>query len=158
MRSTLLILLLSAASSQAAGWLDWSASQAQSIGKSTFQPARIGGGRVLLNTERARSYKLGVTWLTPDVIRASIRLHQLSRRLDDPSAEALATEALKRRDLVFMVDIDPDEGSGVIPLDWQALIRVVSPSVQVPPLAGTKAASLRGDPAFAGVLRRNYDY
>lgn len=140
------------------GYLSWPASQAQSIGESAYKKGRVGGifdGR-LLKTERAYNYKLAATLFSPSVIRAGARLSQLRSRLTAEQTRALVTEAEAVGGTVVMVEIDPREGSGVIPLDWEAFLQ---PEGQ--PLAavrGTNAPELRTVQALAGVLRRNYDY
>jgi hypothetical protein len=54
------------------------------------------------------------------------------------------------------VEIDPREGSGVIPNDWQAFLQPKDrPDAAV---RGTVKPELRDVKALAGVLRRNYDY
>ena len=53
-------------------WLRWPAARAQGIGKAAYVKGRVGGilDTRLLKTERSYNYKLGATWMTPDVIRA----------------------------------------------------------------------------------------
>lgn len=54
---------------------------------------------------------------------------------------------------VFLVELDPREGSGVIPRDW---------SVQLKPANGDpiegRLVDLRDSPLFQGVRPRDYDY
>jgi hypothetical protein len=58
-----------------------------------------------------------------------------------------------------MVEIDPHEGSGVIPLDWQAYL---GPYVSGKGIEGTVAGvgtpRLRDVQALAGITRRDYAY
>jgi len=49
------------------------------------------------------------------VIQATARLLQLSERLSDGQVEELVREATAAGDVVILVEIDPREGSGVIP-------------------------------------------
>jgi hypothetical protein len=109
-------------------YLKWSPQQAQTIGrsmrKSGYRKSWTFRG---LHTERASNYKLRATWLTPEVIRASARLEQIRSRLSDDATKALIAEAEAAGDTVVMVEIDPDEGSGVIPLDWQAFLQPKRP-------------------------------
>jgi hypothetical protein len=144
------------ADAQVPPWTTWAAAQAESVGKSTIVRGRIAGGRRLLNTERARSYKLAVTWLTPDVVYATTRLVQLRSRLSDTEAAAAAEQALAAGDTVMMIDLDPDEGSGVIPLEWEAFLYPRNAPERA--VAGEKAPALRDAKALAGVVPRNYDY
>ena len=139
-------------------WLSWSAAQAESVGKAAYQRGRVGGifDTRILKTERAYNYKLAATWLTPDVIRATARLAQLRSRLSDDETRALVAEAEAVGDTVVMVEIDPREGSGVIPNDWEAVLEPKDrPALGV---RGTVRSELRDVKALAGVLRRNYDY
>ena len=59
-------------------------------------------------------------------------------------------------DTIIMVEIDPREGSGVIPNDWTAFLQVKGRPERV--VRGRVEPRLRDVPALAGVLRRNYDY
>jgi hypothetical protein len=77
----------------------------------------------LLKTERAISYRLRATWVTPEVMFASGRLAQLRSRLTDKEAQELVDVARTAGDTVVIVDIDPDEGSGVIPLNWEVFLQ-----------------------------------
>lgn len=117
---------------------------------------RVGGwfDTRLLKTERSYNYKLAATWLTPDVVRATARLQQLQRRLSAPAAQQLVDQADAARQTVVIVEIDPREGSGVIPKDWLALMQYGAAE----PVTGTGTPALREVPALGGVLRRNYDY
>lgn len=56
-------------------WLTWSAARAQGIGKAAYVTGRVGGlfDTRLLKTERSYNYKLAATWMTPDVVRASVK-------------------------------------------------------------------------------------
>jgi hypothetical protein len=55
-----------------------------------------------------------------------------------------------------MVEIDPREGSGVIPNDWEAFLQ--PKGVPDAAVRGTIEPSFRDVRALGGVLRRNYDY
>jgi hypothetical protein len=68
-------------------------------------------------------------------------------------------EAEKAGDTVVMVEIDPREGSGVIPNDWAAFLQAETPDFAEPrAVRGVDTPRLREVKALAGVLRRNYDY
>jgi hypothetical protein len=102
------------------------------------------------------SSRLAATWLTPDVIRAAARFAQLRDRLSAADTRALVADAEASGGTVVMVEIDPREGSGVIPNDWQAFLQPKGrPEAAV---RGTLSPRLRDVRALAGVLRRNYDY
>jgi hypothetical protein len=110
----------------------------------------------LLKTERAISYKLEATWLTPEVMQASARLLQLRSRLTDEQAQAAVAEGEAAGDTIVLIDLDPDEGSGVIPLEWEAFLQPLGNEARA--VAGTKMPALRNVRALAGVRQRNYDY
>ena len=130
----------------------------ESIGEAAYRRGRVGGifDTRLLKTERAYNYKLAATWLTPEAIRASARLHQLRSRLSDDETRALVAEAEAVAGTVVIVDIDPREGSGVIPSDWEAFLQPKGASDRL--LRGTINRKLRDVKGLAGVLSRNYDY
>jgi hypothetical protein len=139
-------------------FLSSSARQAEAIGREMYKKGRVGGfwDTRKLKTERAYNYKLAATWMTPDAIRATARQVQLRSRLADGEAQALVKEAEAAGDTVVIVEIDPREGSGVIPNDWEAFLQPKGrPEAAV---RGTVAPRLRNVKALAGVLRRNYDY
>jgi hypothetical protein len=139
-------------------YLQWTAKQAEAIGTRAYQRGRVGGrfDTRFLKTERSYNYKLAATWLSGEAIQATARLLQLRSRLSDAEARALVTEAQAVAGTVVMIEIDPREGSGVIPGDWTALLQPQGRSEQA--VRGTPAPELRDVKALAGVLRRNYDY
>ena len=142
-------------------YLQWSAPQADTIGKSTYENGKVGSrwdGR-FLKTERAINFKIRATWFTPEVIRASARHAQLRNRLSDDETRALVREAESAGPTVVMVEIDPREGSGVIPSDWEAFLQPKGASAN--PLQGVRGVDtpdLRKLQALQGVMQRNYDY
>ncbi len=142
-------------------WLGWDAARAQAVGKAAYVQGRVGGifDTRLLKTERSYNYKLAATWLTADVIRATARTLQLAQRLSADEARALVAEAEAVEGSVVMVEIDPREGSGVIPDGWSAFLQPATPKgVEAPAVRGENRPRLRDVKALAGVLRRNYDY
>lgn len=148
-----------AVDSQGEEYFTWTAKQAESIGKSMREKGRVGAGQGLLHTERASSYKLRATWLTPEVVRATARLEQIKTRLSDERTRALVTEAETVGDTVLMVEIDPREGSGVVPIDWQAFLQPKGVKAGAPgAVTGTNTPRLRDIKALAGVAQRDYDY
>ena len=60
------------------------------------------------------------------------------------------------RGTVVIVEIDPREGSGVIPSDWEAFLQPKGSEERI--ARGAVDARLRDVKALAGVLRRNFDY
>ncbi|MEP6915674.1 MAG: hypothetical protein ABJC89_08505 [Acidobacteriota bacterium] len=139
-------------------YLRWSAKQAAEIGTEAYVRGRVGGvfDARFLKTERPFNYKLAATWLTGDVIRATARLAQLASRLSAPETNALVTEAESVAGTVIMIEIDPREGSGVIPSTWEAFLQPKGRSPDA--VRGTINPQLRDVKALSGVLRRNYDY
>lgn len=139
-------------------YLTWSAKQAEAIGANAYRRGRVGGIFDVrgLKTERSYNYKLAATWLSPEAIRATARLLQLRSRLSEADARALVAEAEAIRGTVVMVEIDPREGSGVIPRDWEAFLQPKGHPARA--VRGVVAPHLRDVKALAGVLRRNYDY
>ena len=152
------VLPLTAAQGGRDAYLSWSDKQAETVGREMYQKGRVGGvfDLRMLKTDRSYHYKLAATWLTPDAIRATARLAQLTGRLSEAETRALVKAAEAAGDTVVMVEIDPREGSGVIPNDWQAFLQPKDrPDAAV---RGTARPELREVKALAGVLRRNYDY
>ena len=139
-------------------YLNWTADEAKRIGRSMRVNGRVGGAfdfRVV-HTERSYNYKLRSTWLTTRVIQATTRLLQLTERLTDARATELLNEAVAAGDLVMMVEIDPREGSGVIPIDWSAFLGPAGSERDVVP--GTNTPSLGKLKALRGVYPRDYNY
>lgn len=142
-------------------YLTWTSNQAQQIGRRTRVNGRVGGALDfrLTHTERSFNYKLRATWLTGDVIRATARLAQLAGGLSNESAEALVRAGESAGEIVIMVEIDPNEGSGVIPLDWTALLGPEGWGPGQPAIVkGTSLPRLRDVRALSGVFDRDYDY
>lgn len=139
-------------------YLAWSAAEAERIGRSTRVNGRVGGAfdfRVA-HTERSFNYKLRATWLTKDVIQATVRLLQLSERLTESQTAELLMEATAAGDVVIMVEVDPREGSGVIPNDWSAFLGPVGNDRDA--VRGTNTPTLEKVKGLGGVYRRDYNY
>jgi hypothetical protein len=112
-----------------------------------------------LKTDRAINYKLRATWLTPDVIRATARAIQLDERLSPADTRRLIEEAETAADAVFFVEIDPNEGSGIIPLDWTAILQPRGlPRGEAGAARGVLASKLREVRALGGLFKRDYAY
>lgn len=142
-------------------YLSWSAAQAVAIGKSMRVNGRVGGifDFRVVHTERSFNFKLRATWLTPEVIRASARLEQLRRRLSPEQTRTLVAEAEATGDTVVLVEIDPREGSGIIPLDWQAYLQPKGlKTAESASVIGTNNSELREIKALAGAAERDYAY
>lgn len=142
-------------------YLSWNAAQADAIGKKMRSAGRIGGIFDFrgIHTERSYNFKLRATWLTPDVVRAVARLEQFRKRLSDDKTRRLVEEAESAGDTVILVEIDPREGSGVIPSDWQAYLQ---PKGEEPgsnnSVLGANIPDLREAKGLAGVYQRDYNY
>lgn len=139
-------------------YLHWTAQEAERIGRAMRVNGRVGGvlDLRLVHTERSYNYKLRATWLTPDVIRATARSAQIAERLTDAQTEVLVREASDAGDAVVLVEIDPREGSGIIPPDWSAFLGPVgAPESGV---AGRNEPALEAMKALQGVYRRDYNY
>jgi hypothetical protein len=141
-------------------YLSWNVTQAEKIGEQMRGNGRVGGRDFrVIHTERAINYKLRATMMTPEVIRASARLEQLRNRLTDEQTRNLVKEAETTADLVVMVELDPREGSGVIPLDWRVFLQPKGLKTgSVGAITGNKSPHLRNVKALSGVFRRDYDY
>ena len=168
---TLLFLLLTlcvsafaqqtAPASQKEEYLSWTATEATKIGRKWRVAGRVGWGHVKweLFYSGVYFYELRATLMTPEAIRAAARLEQLKRHLTDSETRELVMEAEKPDGLVAFIEINPREGSGVIPLDWQATLRPKG-SQNDSPLAipGTNSPALRHVNALTRVGPRDYLY
>jgi hypothetical protein len=140
-------------------FLEWTRQRAEEIGRSMREDGRVGGAFDLrvIRTERSYNYKLRATLMTPEVIRATARLAQLSTALTKDETVGLVREAEAAGDLVVMLEIDPREGSGVVPLDWVVLLRPKD-GTEDSAIRGTVVPRLRSVRALAGTFRRDYAY
>jgi hypothetical protein len=57
-----------------------------------------------------------------------------------------------------MVEIDPNEGSGIIPLDWESFLQPKGSTDPNLAVRGKINPDLRKLRALQGVMQRNYDY
>jgi hypothetical protein len=112
-----------------------------------------------MGQDKAFTYQVRATVFTPEVIRASARFEQITNRLSAADARKLVADAEAAGDLVMMIEIDPAEGSGVIPLDWRVFLQ---PGGFRPgsdgAVAGIKSPQLRNMKVFRGVTKRDYEY
>jgi hypothetical protein len=151
------------AQSPADNFLTWTASQAEAIGKSMRENGKAGGNGIfdtrIISTNKALNYHLRATLMTPDVIRAAARILQLKERLTNDQTKKIVKDAEEAGNLVIMIEIDPNEGSGVIPLDWRVFLQPkgLKPGSEGA-ITGLKAPHLRKMPALSGVYGRNYEY
>ena len=143
------------------GFLHWNAKQAKTVALATRVNGQVGGTfdiRVI-GTDRSYNYKLRATWMTPEVIRAVARLQQLAKALTGDETRKLVTESEAVGDVVIQVEIDPREGSGVIPNDWVALLGPrTEQGTASRAVRGISNQKLRDLPALAGGVPRDYSY
>ncbi len=142
-------------------YLSWNAERATQIGEQMRQKGNVGNSFTMrgLNTQRAINYKLRATLMTPEMIRASARLQQIRDRLTDDQTRKLVKEAEDAGDLVVMIELDPNEGSGVIPLDWRVFLQPKGARPESgSAIPGIKEQRLKNVKALSGVFRRKYDY
>ena len=140
-------------------YLRWTRQQAEGASQSMRVNGQVGGSFDLriIRTERSYNYKLRATLMTPDVIRGTARLLQLSNGLTNDQAVELVKEAETAGDLVVMFEIDPREGSGVVPLDMVVLLRPKGGDGGTA-IGGTLVPALRNIRALSGGFRRDYAY
>jgi hypothetical protein len=118
-----------------------------------------GTGRGIFNTEKSIGYKIRATWITPEVVRATARLHQIENRSSDEEIKSLVSKAEKKAGMVFMIEIVPNEGSGVVPSDWQAFLQPKRVELgKNDMVAGINTPALREELVFGGVFHRDYNY
>lgn len=143
-------------------YLTWPGDRAEALAKSTR--VKDNAGKIWwdtrgVRTERSARYTVVATWMTPEVIRATARVLQLRTGLSAEATKALVAEADRPGQTIVMIEIDPHEGSGVIPLDWQAYLGPYAGGKGVDgTIAGTGTPGLRDLRALGGVDRRNYAY
>jgi len=139
-------------------FLTWDKNTAFSIGETWLVRGRVGGffdGRIL-ETNKSYNYKLRATLMSPEAIRAAARLEQIRSRLTEDETKKLVAEA-DQEDLVILIEIDPREGSGVIPNNWRAFLQAKD-SAANESLRGEEKSSLRNYKALQSVIKRDYDY
>jgi len=139
-------------------YLSWSEKQAEAVITAMMIKGRVlGTRRGVLNTDAPQKYDVRAIWLTPEVVRASTRLIQLAERLSDQETRALVKEAEAVGVLVVLIEIDPDEGSGVVPINWDAFLQAHG----APPIAavrGSENRRLQELRVLHNVVPRNYKY
>ncbi|MEZ5308943.1 MAG: hypothetical protein R2684_17495 [Pyrinomonadaceae bacterium] len=142
-------------------YLTWNMKQVEAIGQKMRKNGKVGSRFSVrgINTERAINYKLRATLMSSEMIRASARYQQLLGRLSNEETRKLVEEAENAAELVVMVEIDPNEGSGVIPLDWRAIIQPKGlKEGEAGSITGRSVPSLKFVKALNGVFKRKYDY
>jgi hypothetical protein len=166
MRSILAILVAVATSAWVSAqpndqFLTWDKDQATSIGAAMRRVDNVGNRLSIrgLKTDRAINYKMRATWLTAEVIRATARLVQLNERLSPERTRALVDEAEAVSGTIFLVELDPNEGSGIIPDDWVAILQPKGlPAGAAGAVRGARMTKLADVRALGGVFKRDYAY
>lgn len=168
LRTLFLLLLIFLTSSSVSvaqtkeDYLTWTRQQATHIGRKWRMAGRVGWQFVRWDPPLYSGvcfYELRGTLMSPEAIRATARLEQLRRHLTDDETRALVTEAEKIDGLVVFIELNPREGSGVIPLDWQATLRPKGVKDDSPlAIGGTSTPSLRQVKTLTRVGPRDYAY
>ena len=142
-------------------YVSWSDKQTLQLGEIWREKGRIGGffDNRITSTDKAFNYKLRATLMSPELIRAAARREQLRNGLTEAEMRKLVAEAEKEKSLVLLIEIDPREGSGVIPNDWRAMLQPKGLDTESnKSIRGIKNQSLRDITTFRGVFTRDYDY
>ena len=164
--SLTLILLLCVSStsiaqqSQNEDYLSWTSKQAFNIGTKWRVAGRVGwGSRLDLFSSENCFYDVRATLMTAEAIRAAARLEQFRRHFTDAETRELVTEAEKIAGLVAVIEINPREGSGIIPLTWHAILQPKGAKEDSPlAILGINRPELRQLRALTTVAERNYNY
>lgn len=139
-------------------FLQWNAKTAQEVGEGWRVKGRVGGffDLRIRDTNNSFNYKLRATLMAPEAIKAAARMEQIHSRLTDEETKKIVSET-NRENLVVIIEIDPREGSGVIPSDWQAFLGSKEDSA-IRDVRGTVENRLRSNKALQLVSKRDYDY
>lgn len=161
----LLLVVLIAQQTTTAGqkedYLTWTKQQATKIGLKWRVAGRVGWRpvRFEITYSGVYFYELRATLMTPEAIRAAARIEQLRRHLTDDETRALVMEAEKIDGLVVFIELNPREGSGVIPLNWHTTLRPKGVKDDSPlEIGGTSTPALRHVKALTRVGPRDYAY
>ena len=156
----LLSTCISAQSNSKEAYLSWSAQQATKIRESWRVKGRVGGffDTRIISTDKSFNYKLRATLMSPEAIRATARIEQINNGLSDKETNALVAAAEKFKGLIVIVEIDPREGSGVIPSSWRSSLKPKDAENSNSALRGINRNDLREVAALKGSVNRDYDY
>ncbi|MCX6603966.1 MAG: hypothetical protein NTV52_10260 [Acidobacteria bacterium] len=105
------------------------------------------------STDRSYNFKVRATWLTPQIIKALARLEQISKSLTATETQKLVADAQAAGEIIIQVEIDPREGSGIIPSGWVALLGNSPRFVR-----GTSTPKLQNLAALAPLAPRDFAY
>ena len=70
------------------------------------------------STDRSYNYKLRATWLPPQVFEAAGRVLEIAKGVPPVEVQRVLKELTVEPAHYVLVELDPREGSGVIPRDW----------------------------------------
>ena len=140
-------------------YLSWSASQAKKIHESWRVKGRVGGifDTRILSTDKSFNYKLRATLMSPEAVRAAARIEQINNQLSDKATSALVGAEENLESLIVIVEIDPREGSGIVPNNWRASLKPKD-DAQTSAVRGTNRNDLRETAVLKGAGNRDYDY
>lgn len=142
-------------------YLSWSEKQTAQIGETWRVKGRIGGffDNRISSTDKAYNYKLRATLMSPELIRAAARREQIRNRLTEDETRKLVAEAENEQSLVVLIEVDPREGSGIIPNDWRVMMQTKGANAESnKTIRGLKKQSLGDIIALKSVFTRDYDY
>ena len=143
-------------------FLSWNEKEAVKYGEVWRVNGRIGGyfDTRILSTDKSFNYKLRATLMSPEAIRATARFEQIRNSLTNEETLDLVAKAESENSLVIVVEVDPREGSGVIPNDWRGLLQTSKAMGESSnrTIRGLKKQSLREVTALKGVAKRDYNY
>jgi hypothetical protein len=72
------------------------------------------------STNKSYNFKLRATWITPKVAVAAGRLLELTKGMNPTDTGEVVKAAAEPNSWLLLVELDPREGSGVIPSGWFA--------------------------------------
>jgi len=97
--------------------------------------------------------------MSPEAIRATARIEQINNQLSDKETNALVIAAEKIESLIVLIEIDPREGSGVVPNNWRASLKPKDAEQNSnSAVRGIDRNDLREVAALKGSVNRDYDY
>ena len=150
-----------AAASPAASepFLRWSEAEARRAVLDARRSGSAGGlldGRVN-DTHRAYRYKVRATLWTPRALRGAVRLAALRDRLGDAEALAMLAAVEARPLQLASIEIDPVEGSGILPRD-ETRFFLQRPGDEAASVHPVEAPELSALPLFRKFEKRDWAY
>lgn len=136
------------------------AEQIKKIGETWRVKGRVGGffDTRIRDTDKSINFKLRATLMSPEMIRATAKFEQLRNALTDDETRSIVKDAEQGDYLVVLVEVDPLEGSGIIPPDWRVILKSKNNPETNRPIKGVEKSSLRNVKGLSGVFKRDYDY